>query len=149
MSFTLTRNDNSFSFVFDFVQEFTPDGDKSTTNISPPGVSPENSFLTQFSGKTVRYVLSGYLLDTGLDYSQGSGPTGVFPNDEVVGRDDQVRYLRDYLHSEALGVGWVLTGPTLPSSGVPCSFDRFRAVLNVGRINRADFTIELTVGGVL
>ena len=160
MTYTIELSNVATSYQYklklEYVQTYRPQTEKNVTNISAPGQKPENAYLMQFQGMTMRFRLEGMLYNDGTDIADGTAPQdGTFNDTDGDGTEDvieimeQVKWINFYIHRQGIGVKWTVSGPGLPTGGVDCAIERASARPTADRPHEAEVSLVLVAGEVI
>ena len=144
----VTKGETSLSALIRFAQLVDPRQEVPNTSLNIPGEKAEKNKLLRFSGQNKSYLIRAIIYNDGTDISQGTAPTGDFP-DGVISLFDQIRYWEEFMQDPSLGASYKLEGPTIKSGGLSVDLRVVNAPLNAERPVEADLTLELDVGEVL
>lgn len=147
-------------YHFKLVQNLSDKGEIPTTVVEAD--QPLNNQQLAFSGKTVSIPIEWLIYDNGNDKASGTWGTQVGSSfdaklgSDIVTIEDQIYYLRRYIHNAELGAKWRLFGGRFTdpdgsgnSEGTPVAINR----LNIDRVAenplRARGQMQLVVGNVV
>ncbi len=83
---------------------------KDAVDITPPGRAPRQNLLLGVSGMSADVSVAWWIHNDGTDKSNGTAANVAdFPEDTVVTLNEQIVWLRDYVHAPAFDVSWTLT----------------------------------------
>ena len=90
---------------------------KDAVDISPPGRAPRQNILLGVSGMSADVSVAWWIHNDGTDKSNGTAANEPdFPVDTVTTLNEQIVWLRDYVHAPDFDVSWTLTQVDGPRS---------------------------------
>lgn len=83
---------------------------KDAVSIAPPGLPPRDNILLGVSGMNADVSVGWWIHNDGTDKSNGTAANEPdFPVDTVETLNEQIVWLRDFVHAPAFDVSWTLT----------------------------------------
>ena len=141
----ITETTQNYRYNLKLIQSISPRQNKPAMSIALPGMSATSNILMQLQGMERTYDITFYLYNDGTDKSEGTAPSGDFPNG-VKTVEEQMKWLMDYIHYYSTDAKWKIYGDIFPSTGLDCQIIDISFQDDANTPLHTQATIRITVG---
>jgi len=141
----ITETTKNYRYNLKLIQSINPRQTKPATSIALPGMSATSNILMQLQGMERTYDITFYLYNDSTDKSEGTAPSGDFPNG-VKTIAEQEDWLLNYIHYYSINAKWKIYGDIFPSTGLVCQLIDVYFNEDANTPLHTQATIRITVG---